>query len=37
MSVGKSTNHVVLKGNHCLDVFYARNVACVPVKQVVSL
>jgi hypothetical protein len=37
LSVGKSTNHVILEGNHCWVVFYARKEACVPVKWVVSL
>jgi hypothetical protein len=37
MSVGKSTNHVGLEGNHCWVVFYVEKEACVPVNQVVSL
>jgi hypothetical protein len=37
LSVGKSTNHVVLEGIHCLVVFYAEKEACVPIKWVVSL
>jgi hypothetical protein len=37
LSVGESTNHVVIEGNHCWVVCYSINEACVPIKHNVSM